>query len=409
MPSGRSDRHDGGMTTNLVQAAPPAYLRWLGEEVRDWQQSGLVDQQQADAILARYRPERRLSLARLLLTLGAVFVGFGILWLVAANLDQLPPPLRFGAVVVLWIGLTVGAEVLAGRRAHGGHVSSPVVGAVRILGSLAFGAVVFQAAQSLQVPAYEPVLVGCWAFGALLHAYAVRGMGPLVIALAAGSGWLIWQIAWEDPSALGIVLAFLALGVGAVSVASLHGRAWTEFAPAWRETGVLWLLIGLFAAALPWLDADDVEWTPTLVAALGVALTLAVAAVVVAPGQARLEPLAAVGASALAVLLVLWDAGGDVDRVGAEDWAHAIVAVAAYVALAAGVAVLGVLRDSPRLTALATTAIVLFTTVQSFAVFAQVIQGAWLFVFLGLVLLGTGYAADRGRRQLAASLEGELA
>jgi len=76
------------------------------------------------------------------------------------------------------------------------------------------------------------------------------------------------------------------------------------------------------------------------------------------------------------------------------------------VAVAVGVAVLGVLHNSWRLPALATLGLVVFTTVQSFAVFAPIIQGAWLFVALGLVFLGTGYLFDRARRELAANLEG---
>jgi K+ transporter len=81
--------------------------------------------------------------------------------------------------------------------------------------------------------------------------------------------------------------------------------------------------------------------------------------------------------------------------------------VAVYVVVAVAVAVLGTLRDSWRLTALATVAIVVFTTVQSFAVFAQIIEGAWLFVVLGLVFCGTGFLFDRARRELATALEGE--
>ena len=74
---------------------------------------------------------------------------------------------------------------------------------------------------------------------------------------------------------------------------------------------------------------------------------------------------------------------------------------------AVAVAMLGTLRDSWWLTALATTALVVFTTFQSFAVFAPIIQGAWLFVVLGLIFLGTGFTFDRARRRLAAALEGD--
>ena len=64
------------------------------------------------------------------------------------------------------------------------------------------------------------------------------------------------------------------------------------------------------------------------------------------------------------------------------------------------VAVLGIRRSSERLTYLALAALVVFTTFQSFAVFAQIIEGAWLFLVLGVVFLGSGYLFDRARREL---------
>jgi hypothetical protein len=107
------------------------------------------------------------------------------------------------------------------------------------------------------------------------------------------------------------------------------------------------------------------------------------------------------------VLLVLWEVGSDYDiddQIGVAGWAHAALGVTAYVAAAAWFAVLGVLRDSRRLTFLATAALVVFTTFQAFAVFAAIVQGAWLFLLLGLVFVGTGWLADRARRKLARSL-----
>src|SRR3954470_24883241 len=108
MRRGAPRRDDGAMSATQTppaadrpapptRPAPPAYLRWLGEEVADWQRAGLVDETAAGAILRRYHPARRVSLARLLLALGAVFVGFGVIWLVASNLDELTPSSRFVA------------------------------------------------------------------------------------------------------------------------------------------------------------------------------------------------------------------------------------------------------------------------------------------------------------------------
>jgi len=54
-------------------------------------------------------------------------------------------------------------------------------------------------------------------------------------------------------------------------------------------------------------------------------------------------------------------------------------------------------------------ALVLFTAVQSFAVFAPIVTGAALFLVLGVIFLGSGYLFDRGRRHLVANLEGASA
>ena len=147
---------DGAPT--LRHPATPGQLAWLDTQLTAWQSEGLVDAPTANRLRARYVAHRRLTLARIVLTLGAAFVGIGLVWTVAANLDAVSPLVRILLVALVWLGLVVAAEVLQRRREHLGDVASPVVGAVRLLAAAAFGAVVFQAAQSLQVPAdrYQP-------------------------------------------------------------------------------------------------------------------------------------------------------------------------------------------------------------------------------------------------------------
>jgi uncharacterized membrane protein len=369
-----------------------------------WQSEGLLVRDQAERIQGRYHAEHRLPLARLLLTLGAVFVGIGAIWLVAANLAGLSPIVRFGVVSLFWLSCLVTGEVLAVRHSRDAvtRASSALVGSVRLLAALAFGAVVFQAAQSLQVPAYEPALVGCWALGAFLHAYAVRAVLPLVVAILAGTTWFLWAVLQQAESGLAVVLCLVAAGVVGVSAAALHSRWARELGPPWREVGAALLLGGLFAAALPFVDPSDFTWTASLVVVIVLAGLLA-AAGLLAPQEARLEVVGAVAAAGAAVGLVLWDAG-DSGTVSDGAVANAAVSVAVYVLVSVGVAVVGALRDSWRLTALATAALVVFATVQSFSVFARILEGAWLFVALGLVFLGTGLGFDRARRRLVAAV-----
>ena len=273
-----------------TRPATPSQLDWLGPRCPSGAPpagSTTGPRQRSSRATTR---RRRFDLSRLLLTLGAAFVGIGILWLVASNLDQLSPLTRFLVVAAFWLAFLVGGELLARRREHGGAIPSPVVGAVRVLAALTFGALVMQAAQSLQVPAYTPTLLAWWGLGALIHAYAVRGTGPLVIGLLGLGVWLIWQSAWDEPGALSILLAIFAGGVVAASVAALHADRLPGFAAAWREVGAALSLGALFVAALPFVDTEDFVWTTFLVVALVLAGLAAVAGSRWRPGTSASNP-----------------------------------------------------------------------------------------------------------------------
>ena len=211
----------------------PARLSWLSGEVRSWQAAGLIADDQADAILAGYAAGRRLSLVRLLLAVGACFVGIGVLWLVAANLESLSPTARVVLVATVWLTALAGGEVL-----HARSTPAPVVGAVRLLAALLVGALVFQAAQSLQVPAYEPFLLACWAAAALVHAYAAGAVTPLLVGVVTGTVYTLWAVLGSAPSGLALVLTLATVGLAAVGLAAVHDARTPEFARAWRLSGV---------------------------------------------------------------------------------------------------------------------------------------------------------------------------
>ncbi len=404
------------METPTTRPARPDQVEWLAAELPRWQADGLIGAEEATTLQARYHATHRMGLAQLLLYLGAGFVGIGLIWLVAANLDQFTPTTRLLVVASLWLAITVAAELLAGRPGHrGGGVPSPVLGAVRGLSALAFGAVIFQAAQSLQVPAYEPALLGWWALGAITYAYAVRGVAPLVVGLASGLAWFLWHVGESGGSALGVLLAILLTGAAAAGVATLHERFGPdEFHAPWRVIGAALSLAGLFAAAVP--DVDTADFSPDAISWIvgGVAVLIALVGVAFGCGAGRLEPVAALLVAGVGALLVVWDPdySNIANGVGIEGWLHAGVSVAAYVAAATWVAVLGIRRSRTSLTYLALVSLVIFTTFQGFAVFAEIIEGAWLFLTLGLLFLGSGYLFDRARKHLAEALnatEGESA
>lgn len=382
----------------LPRPVPPRQLAWLRAELDDWTSQGIIDDDQARLISSRYRPgdHARFSIGRVLLSLGGGFVGIGLIWLVAANLDQLSPTSRFVAVALLWLAFLVGGEALAARKA-----SPPLVGAVRLMAALGAGAVIFQAAQSLQVPAFEPRLLGLWAAGTLLHGYLVRATTPFLVGVATGVAWWFAQPLWDGPSGLTVVVLLGAAAVLASGLAVLHDGWVAPFAWTWRTIAGGMALLALFVAAIPGIGSDGVVWSTWLVVVLVAAAAAVAGAALTRPGTRLLEPLGAVAVLGVATGLALWTTSTDTSDIDTADWLHAAVSVLAYVVLAVALVALGTVRDHPPLTAMAMVGLVVFTTFQSFAVFAPIVTGAWLFVVLGTVFLGTGFLFDRARRGLA--------
>ncbi len=390
-------------TTPLItRPVPPRQLAWLSTEVADWTSQGIIDQDQADLIAARYSAghHTRLSLGRMLLLLGGGFIGIGLIWLVAANLDALSPVARFVAVAVIWLAFLLGGETLASRKA-----SAPLVAALRLVAALGIGAVLFQGAQSLQVPAFEPRLLGMWAAAALLHGYLTRSYLPFVVGVASGLAWWFTQPLWDETSGLTVVVLLGAGAVLAAGLAVLHDGRLDTFAWTWRTVGGGLALLAMFVAAIPGIGEGGVAWSFWVVVALVAAASATAAAVVTRPGLGALEPLGAIVVLAVAVLIALWTTGTDSTDIDTADWLHAGVSVLAYVLLAVAVVALGTVRGHIALTAMAMAGLVVFTTFQGFAVFAPIVTGAWLFVVLGTVFLGTGYLFDRARRELAQALD----
>ncbi len=387
------------MTT--TREIPRARHAWLQGELAGWTAEGLLTAEHAQTITDRYTVASRRSagaiMGRVLLWIGGAFLGVGLIWLVAANLEYISPGIRFAAVVALWLAFLFAPEALAQR----GH-SRALVGALRLVGALAFGAVIFQAAQSMQVPAYEPKLVGLWALGAIAHAYVVRGISPLLVGLATGSIWWFWQPMVEFQSS---VVSTMLIAFGAIlcfAVAAVHDRQLPGFARLWRITATGYTLSALFVAAMPWIEYDFVTNVWFVVA--GVVSTVA-AAVGLFVGS-RLERFEIAGAlllSALAFGLLAWDVPMQ-DVISSEQWLHSVCSIIVYVLAAVALTALGALREDRWISGLGMAGLVVFVTFQSFAVFGQIITGAWLFLVLGVVLLATGFLFDRARRQIASAV-----
>lgn len=395
-----ASRCNGHMETGAIPVAPKR-LDWLNDETARWVGEGILTEHTAEKIKAQYVASHTGSLTRVISYLGGAFLGVGLVWLVATNLDALSPLVRFAGIVVIWLAFTAAAEVPTFPR--------PLRGAFRGIAAIGFGGVIFQAAQSLQVPAYEPSLVGLWGLGALLYAYASAGVAPLVVGIVTTMIWFDWQVVASSESTFAGVFAVLVGGVIATATAALHDRGREAFARVWRLAGGVLVLGGLFVAAIPQIGDRELAWSPTLVVALVIAALLAPVAVGRTRGWSRWEVLASALIVPTGLALVAWDPQvSDLGSVSGEAWLSAFVSIAVYVVVAGAVAVDGSVRDHTLLVVLATGALVVFTTMQSFAVFAPIMSGATLFLMLGVLLLATGFVFDHARRGVAANLSEAL-
>lgn len=391
-----------GAPPTIAQASP-GQLAWLDDELPRWVADGLLTPESAAAIRGRYATSRRFSLVRLAVTLGAVFVAIGLIWLVASNLDRLSPLTRVILIGVIWIALLLAAE-WAGGRAKGPESAAPLTMGLRLLAVAGYGAFVYQCADSLQVPTDTPALVGIWTLGSLAHGFAVRSIVPWGLGAALLGVWFVVRAVHDQGDERVLGLALVGVGVFVVGVGVLHeARWWPEASLPWRELGALGVLLGALIAGLPsGSQAVPLPWLVWVGAALG---TLAAGAAFALAGRlGRSEAALALGGLAMAVLFTLWSPGEDLwanEGMSTTALVRSLVAVLLYLVVAIGYAVLGTIRGSWRITVLALIGLTGFVTFQAFAVFATLLSGAALFVLVGLVLIGTGLLADRGRRRLA--------
>lgn len=390
-------------------ATSPARMEWLRAELRDWQGEGLVGGEESAAILDRYTPVRRVTLGRVVLVLGALFVGVGLIWFVAVNLDRLERLGRLGLMVLLWGGLLVLAEWFAAKRRRIGDPGSPLAGALRLLAAGAFGAVAYQLADVVDPGGRAVWWLGLWAAGALVHGYAASALTPTFLGASVAVAWFLGQAMQARESLLTAATTLLVAGLLATALAVLHAgdRRRGGFTFAWGTVGAAATLGGAFLASIPFDASDRLKLSPWVVGGAVVAVAAAVTAAVRGPRERRLDLMAAAGALVLGSGLAAWGADDSYfdGEVSAGGWLRAVVAVAYLLAVAGAVMAVASVHDDLVRTVLATVAILIGMTFQAAAVFAPILSGGLLFIVVGAVLITAGVLADRGRRRLRRRLE----
>lgn len=212
-------------------------VRWLLQQLPQWQREGVLDADSAERLRQRYAESAQSSGGWLLPTAGGLLVGLGLILLIAHNWDQLSRPLRL-ALAIVPLTLSQLACVHALRR-HADVTAWREVPAV--LTALSFAAALALVGQIYHLPGDLPrYLLICTVLSWPLI-YLMRSVG---VTLWVAAGWLGWSSAVPEVQAhpLLVIAAFATLlPLSRLRWFQARGRA---------ATAVFMLLIPLFYLAV---------------------------------------------------------------------------------------------------------------------------------------------------------------
>ena len=220
-----TEQTPGGDPEPIIDQPDPrttARHRWLTGRIARWRESGLITDEQSQAILdfesvgvPRFRLGIRFNrLIVVLSTLGAVLVGAGLISFVASNWDGIPAIAKLamlvgGQVVTYWIAYQL--QFVRGYPRVGG--------AIMFTGAAWFAANVFLVAQSYNLATDNRDLMIWWFLGILPLAYLTRSKPITVMAVGIFTVGVSWKAAtWADSTES----AFLIMGILLLTAAALY-------------------------------------------------------------------------------------------------------------------------------------------------------------------------------------------
>ncbi len=239
----------------------------LKQELPTWLQEGLVTEDGAQRIAARYdldklSKESSSLLAAVIFTLGGLLLGGGLISFVAANWDAVPTFAKVALLFITLLGFHLTGYWLWHQKGWSrlGH-------ALVFTGSLVFGANIGLMAQIFHVSGEWYGAFGAWALGSLVMAYAARSWITGLLALVTAVTWF-QGISHQHPSAWMMIVPLLVaalflplawqLGARVLYVATFAGFTYTlsSLAATRYNTGKLVLATMVVGGFVAWAAGE---------------------------------------------------------------------------------------------------------------------------------------------------------
>ena len=441
------------------------FLARLAKELPEWAARGWVQVGAERAILNHVAAQGGGTplLTYAFSILGVLLFGSGIITYFAANWGEIPKLIKL-AILFGSMWLAYGAAWHALREDHAPQLGQ----ALLLLGAILFGANIMLIAQIYHIDAHFPNGVLLWSLGALVGAYLVRSQPLLVAAIVLGGLWttlefehlssrhqahwsflILWAaflpLLYQHRFRAGLHLALVALLWWSVCAFGLEGLFWNSGSKIYLVQIYFLAYLALFLLGMLFATFDRLADFARTVQRYGMFAALVSAYALTSPhiqsgqlwGGTSVRTLADSGyltptfaALALVVGLALWHRRrtGDSARPAYLKWGEALIGAIALLILAnlflggvhggwvaiafnllffAGMLWLiyaGMHSDDRFLVNLAFVFFGLTLLTRYFDTFWTLLNRSYFFMVGGLLLIAGGYALERKRRQITASI-----
>ncbi|WP_094227205.1 DUF2157 domain-containing protein [Methanolobus psychrotolerans] len=236
---------------------------WLQKEAMTWENDGIINDAQLNAILSRYdmpkdsidenatKKDGTSQTIQVMSILGALLVGVGAILFVAANWKELP---TFAKLLLLF-GTTY-STYFAGWNLKYMKATRPKLGeSLLFLASLLIGATIFLNAQIFNVNADAHWLLLVWLIAILPYGYAFNSSSILFLKIFVFALWTIFYVGQNTElfvSSFGIFMFYLLLGINLYGLGQMHLRfeRFSHFRELYQGSGLFFILISYFYFSL---------------------------------------------------------------------------------------------------------------------------------------------------------------
>ena len=376
-----------------------------------WQSAGLLNETTVTAIRnyerLQVRPAGRQWQVLLALILGAILLGAGVLLFVAAHWDAISPLSRM-CLTLLTLVFFHGLGI-ASRDKFPGFAT-----AMHALGTISAGAAIALVGQIFNMQEHWPAAVMLWAACTVVGWLLLRDQFQQTLALLLIPAWIFseWIERASPYSGVGIYFARMIAVVAAVYLtAFLHSR----------RRAVAGILFGFAAVALPisigilahgWQTFSyEQHWGFVLVSCRIAAFAVMLVAVAAGAFLER-QSIVPAGVIAAVALILPWAQKTISEGSRGYAWQRTEPSVLAYAFVAAAAVVLVWWGVHIAAKSLVNYGVVAFAATVMWFYFSSVMDklGRSLgLIMLGVLFLAGGWALERTRRRLVASLAGAAA